>query len=242
MTSIAKKPVTSKHGKALFFSIALSALICSRSLLVTASKNNQASDGNGANYAFNPVTVVMCTELTKFIIAFLLYCGEGDGGTGRNVVQRIRHEMDTRTATLYVVPAVLCRYCVLLLFHCGDHSRVLYHCSGSFETRACANLVDLQTPCSQPCLRLFRRLRRRSLSVRQTPHRHHRHSQSCCLQNSFTDAIQNNLVFVALVYLSSPTFELFANLKIVTTAIAYRIFMVRKCRRPFSCCALYAGM
>jgi len=33
-------------------------------------------------------------------------------------------------------------------------------------------------------------------------------------------AIQNNLVFFALLYLAPPTFELFANLKIVTTALA----------------------
>jgi hypothetical protein len=35
-------------------------------------------------------------------------------------------------------------------------------------------------------------------------------------------AVQNNLVFVALAFLPPPIFELFANLKIVTTAIVFR--------------------
>jgi cytochrome c biogenesis factor len=46
---------------------------------------------------------------------------------------------------------------------------------------------------------------------------------------AFAYAVQNSIVFYALLYISPPMFQLFTQLKIVTTAVAYRCVCVCVC-------------
>jgi len=131
-------------GRALFYSLVLSLLVVSRSLLVTASKDKRS------NYNYDPATVVLTTEAFKLFIAMGLYVHER---SSLEASQRKpwTQDVDRRVALLYSVPALLY-------------------------------------------------------------------------------AIQNNIVFLALLYLAPPTFELFSNLKIVTTAIVFYLAL----RRPLT--------
>lgn len=56
-----------------------------------------------------------------------------------------------------------------------------------------------------------------------------RHSLRYAVPSVFY-AIQNNLVFVALELLPAPTFQLLQNLKIITTAVVFRLFLKRQLR------------
>jgi len=126
-----------QRANPLFWIAALSFLVVSRSLLVTLSKT-------GAGYSYDPGSVVMITEVMKFLLAtaFLMH----DESKRRSVLRIVKEDLDQRVAALYIIPALLY-------------------------------------------------------------------------------AIQNLIVFRALVYLAPPTFELFSNLKIVTTAIVFRFAM-----------------
>lgn len=153
----AKGDAKAKGAKAVFFSVSLALLVCSRSLLVAVSRRSSPAEpggepgggGGGRGFDYDPTSAVLMTEVFKLVLALgMLVVSRRSLGL-RRIVDSLAAEVDWRVALLYAVPAALY-------------------------------------------------------------------------------AVQNNIVFYALLFVDPPTFELFSNLKIVTTAVAARIVMHRR--------------